>query len=170
MTATASTPTYRYRYGGTEPVAAPYKSGLTVNTGDLVYIDSGDSYTVKPANALTWSTSLAPTQGVFVASFLGVAAQTYNSSQTNTVGIGDGNLRVDTAGVFDFDTAASSFNVGDLVGPDKDTGNNLLNQQVALVSSEADAIGRVVSNVLTVVNGVNRVRVAIFGTKARVSN
>jgi hypothetical protein len=171
MSATASVPTFRYRYGDVNDIEVPYTSGTGVSLGDMCYINN--SNTLEPANQLSWSTSLTPTQGVFVASFCGVAQQTYNPNQANTVGLYNASVRCATNGVFafDMDSGYTTPEVGDLVGPSKDTaGNFLMNQVVAKVSSEADAIGRVVSNQIQVENGVNRVLVRIYATLSAVNN
>jgi hypothetical protein len=171
MSATQSTPTFRYRYEDANPIEVPFTSGTGVNLGDLCYINGSD--TLAPANALSWSSSLTPTQGTFVASFCGVAAQTYNPNQTNTIGLYNSSVRCDTTGVFAFDMASgyTTPNVGDLVGPAKDpNGNYLMNQVVSTVASQSDAIGRVVSNQIQVEDGVNRVLVRIFPTLTMVNN
>lgn len=57
MTATAYNPSYRY--GESNPMQLPYKSGVAVNVGDMVYQDDGDGYTVKPMMSLTWQTAIS---------------------------------------------------------------------------------------------------------------
>jgi hypothetical protein len=51
---------------------------------------------------------------------------------------------VATGGVYEYDCASATFEVGDYVGPAKDTGNALLSNKVVAVSGEALAVGRVV--------------------------
>lgn len=283
MTATGSSYNPAYRYGEPSPVKMPWKTAVAVNTGDLVYQDSSDSNTVKPASSLTWgtavatpsaptvadgahaigtaltnaatgvkvsyqfpwgegalsnagsvtptagaaiklsglaipspaiglnvytetsagsgtyalytqyavqpgqqgigdqfimgygqgqappsstvpSTALEVTQYTFAKSFAGVAAQAYDGTNGSAYGINDGNLRVDTTGVFDFACASATFNVGDYIGPAKDTGNNLYQQKVVGVSGAALAIGRVE------VGGTSltTVRVRLFGQRSSV--
>lgn len=136
--------TFRYRYGDTNPVDIAWDSGTAVEIGDLIFIDSGDSYTAKPASALAWDTDLATTQGTFHTNFLGVAMQRYDGSNANAYGVKDGKLRVATSGVFEFDSASASYNVGHLVGPAKQSGNALEDQKIAAVATESLAVGRVV--------------------------
>src|SRR5262245_38742619 len=69
--------TAKYRYGDTNPATAPLKSGVAVNIADMVYIDDGDSFTLKPAGSFTFGSSIgtpaAPTvadSGVTVGSGL----------------------------------------------------------------------------------------------------
>ena len=163
--------TFRYKYGDTNPVSVAYKAGSAVYIGDLCWQDSSDSYTVKSAANYTWTTDLPTTQAAFVAAFIGVSAQHYDGTNV-TYGIKDGKLRIDTTGVFEFDTAASSFNVGDLVGPAQGTGNTLDPQTVAAVSDVAHAIGRVADSTFTTpgITGTNRVKVEVFATRMQVNH
>jgi hypothetical protein len=50
---------YRYRWGETRPRFSPFKTGVAVSIGDLSYIDSGDSNTLKPASSQTWATAIS---------------------------------------------------------------------------------------------------------------
>ena len=53
-------------------------------------------------------------------------------------------VRVATTGVFEFDCASGTFELGDMVGADLNIGGNgLLNQQVAKVAASKYAVGRV---------------------------
>lgn len=160
MSATPTKYNPSYRYGDARPMRLPFKTGVAVNTGDLCYVDTADSYTVKPAMSFTWTTNLVTTQGNFVPVFAGVAAQPYDGSNASAYGIQDGTLRIDTSGVFDFACASATFNAGDLVGVAQDGANsNLAGQTVAPVAAVADAIGRVVQPYPT---ATTTVRVAIF--------
>lgn len=173
----ASTTSYNpsYRYGDNKPIEYPIKQGVAVNVGDLVYIDTSDGNTVKPAMSFTWTTNLATTQPLFVKQFAGVAAQPYDGSNfvngyPTAYGIQSGNLRVDTAGTFDFPCASTTWNAGDLVGPDQDGANsNLYAQRVVNVNGTGvgAAIGRVVQSYSTATTSV---RVEIFAPFARLVN
>lgn len=165
--ATATSYNPSYRYGDAKPYQVPFKTGVAVNVGDICYVDTADGYTLKPAMSFTWTTDLPTTQGNFVKQFAGVAAQAYDGSNGNAYGIQDGNLRVDTAGVFDFACASATFNAGDPVGPAKDVGNNLTGQTVVAVASLADAIGRVVQ---AYPNATTTVRVEIYAPYFRLAN
>jgi|SRR5579859_1447700 len=135
--------TYRYRYGDANPAILPWKTAIAVQVGDLVYQDSADGYTVKPAAVIAYDGSFSQTQIDFVKSFVGVSAQRYDGV-TAGIGVKDGFLRIDTTGVFEFATAANTtLQVGQLVGPDNAGSGTLLSQQVVLVSAKANAIGRV---------------------------
>lgn len=247
---------FRYRWGETRPKSAPLKSGVGIFIGDMSFIDSSDSYKIKPAGSFTWvsaqSAPAAPTvtdtavaigsaltnaalgvkatyvtdygeteassagsatptaaaalrvtaitlpsgmrgiryyvetsagsgtykfyretmgesflitgygaaggaaapsvttlgatvmtQAAFAALFGGVSDQYYDGTNL-TDGIRDSKIRFDPSGVFEFDTASASYNVGDLVGPAKASGNTLEPQKVAAVANEYLACGRVV--------------------------
>jgi hypothetical protein len=135
------TDTMRWRYGDTNPVVTkPIAAGVTIQIGDLVEQDSSGN--VTPASALAWTTDLPTTQAAFHAAFLGVAMQRSLSTDTQPI-------RVATTGVFEMACAAATFNLGDLVGPAKDTGNLLLNQSVVglAAGNEGKSIGRVANYV-----------------------
>lgn len=124
--------TFRYRYGDSRPVvSAAVVTDTVIEIGDLV--------TSTPANAgaVTWDTNLATTQEAFHDVFLGVANQQSRDGDTAAI-------RVATSGVYEFDCAAATFNLGDLVGPAKQSGNLLEPQKVVAVATPNLAIGRVV--------------------------
>lgn len=121
----------RYKYGDANPVVSPAVVTDTV-------IQPGDLVTDTPAAAadVTWDTDLATTQEAFHDAFLGVSGQRSRDGDTDPI-------RVNTTGVFEFDCAAATFDLGDLVGPAKATGNALESQKVVAVASANLAIGRV---------------------------
>lgn len=86
----------------------------------------------------------AVSQYTFRQSFAGVSEQCYDGTNDSAYGIKDGKLRASQSGVYEFDCASASFNVGDLVGPAKQSGNALEPQKVVAVTHELLAIGRVV--------------------------
>jgi hypothetical protein len=124
----------RWRYGDTNPVVAAVDSTTVIEIGDLVWLDTDDA---KPAGSFTWTTDLATTQSGLVPKFLGVAMQRSRSGDATPI-------RVATTGVFEFDCASGTFELGDLIGSAANTaGNGLLNQQAAKVSQRGCAVGRV---------------------------
>lgn len=132
----------RYMRGATQPVIAPVATAQAIAVGDVVGLTNN---TTARAEDFTWNTDLATTQAGFVATFLGVSGQ----RKVATVARVDANsadnvIRIDTQGIYEFDTASASYNVGDLVGMAKQTGNFLESQKVAAVATENLAIGRVV--------------------------
>lgn len=169
--------TYRYRWGENNPVSAPVDlvaaaAVANIEIGDLVFIanantdvdgDAGVAGKVYPASSRKWNTDLATTQGDFHLEFLGVAAQAYSAANPNAYGVKDGKIRVDTDGVFEFDCASASFAVGDLVGPAKDSGNDLMDQKVVAVATESLAVGRVVE----ATSSQTTVKVRITAPKAK---
>ena len=123
----------RWRYGDTNPVVAAVDSGTVIQIGDLLYQATDDA---RPASAQADQGSVAANQELFADSFLGVAMQRSRSGDTSPI-------RVATTGVFEFDCPESTFELGDLVGPDEVSGTTLTDQQVEAVSSSVCAIGRV---------------------------
>lgn len=132
----------KYIHGEVCPVKVTIATAKAVDAGDLVGMSSG---TLVKAEDTAWDTDLATTQEAFIALFLGVSMQD-KTSTTNARVFGnseDNTIVAATAGVYEFDCASATFEVGDLVGPAKDTGNALLSDKVVAVASEARAIGRV---------------------------
>ena len=130
----------RWRYGDTNPVVAAVDSGSVIEIGDLIYQDVDDA---KPASSQADQGSETANQELFADNFLGVAMQRSRSGDTDPI-------RVATTGVFEFDAASGTFELGDLVGADENAGGDgLLDQQVASVSASQYAIGRVAKRVAT---------------------
>jgi hypothetical protein len=123
----------RWRYGDTNPVMAPVAAEAVIEIGDLVMQVSGAAL---PAAALEDQGTEAANQETFHDDFLGVAMQHSPAGSTDPV-------RVATSGVFEMDCASGTFDVGDLVGADENSGGTALeNQVVAKVSTPNLAVGR----------------------------
>lgn len=150
----------QYLYGETNPIDAPILTAQAVTIGDLVGLSSGN---VVRASDTTWNTSLAQTQADFRTLYLGVAGQTKAAGTAQIFGNSIANrVRVDSDGVYIFATASASYNVGDLVGPAKDTGNALLNDTVASVAALDKTIGYVVEKTTS----ATTVKVRLLSLKA----
>lgn len=125
----------RWRYGDTNPVVSKAVASATViEIGDIV--EQAADGTITPASAHTWNTDLATTQGELQDTFLGVAMQRSRNGDTDSI-------RVATSGVFEFDCAAATFELGKVVSAAKQSGNALENQKIAGVASEGLAVGRI---------------------------
>src|SRR5688572_30096038 len=96
----------RWRYGDTQPVVLPVDSATVIEVGDLVYLETDD---VRPAGQQTDAGSEASNQEAFHDKFAGVAMQRSRAGDTSPI-------RVATRGVFEFDCASATFEVGALVG------------------------------------------------------
>lgn len=148
----------RWRYGDTNPVITKAIASATViEVGDLVEMSAtGD---VTSASAHAWNTDLATTQDEFQNTFLGVAMQRSRVGDTEP-------LRVATSGVFEFDCAAATFELGVLAAPAKQSGNALENQKTAALAAgnEGKALGRVAKRYGA---ATTRVLVEIFSTVMR---
>ncbi len=124
----------RWRYGETNPVVGLVPNTVAVEIGDLVFYDS-DS--VKPASSQPNQTTKALNQSAFAGKFLGVAMQASPLGEATSI-------RVATTGVFEFDTAPKTFNLGDYIGVEELPGRvGLYNQQVDTAAA-GGAFGRVV--------------------------
>jgi len=135
------TDTMRWRYGDTNPIVIPVDSSTVIEIGDLVYLDSDDAKsagqdTNSDGTGDLWNTDLATTQEAFHDIFAGVAMQRSRDGDTDSI-------RVATSGVFEMLAASDTYELGQLVGADKATGNNLLSQQVEDVATVNLAVGRV---------------------------
>jgi hypothetical protein len=125
--------TMRWRYGDTNPIIAPVDSATVVEIGDLVYLDTDD---VKPASSQADQGTLLLNQQVFQDNFLGVAMQASAAGDTTP-------LRIATTGVFEFDCASATFELGKLIGGSENAGGTaLVTQKVEGVAAHAAAIGR----------------------------
>lgn len=129
----------RWRYGDTNPVISkPIASATVIEVGDLVEMAAGGD--VTPASLHAWNTDLATTQDEFQNAFLGVAMQRSRAGDVEPI-------RVATSGVFEFDCAAATFELGALAA-----------------GNEAKAIGRVAKRYGT---STTRALVEIFSTVMR---
>lgn len=125
-----------WKYGDVSPViTAPVDTATVISVGDLIYIDSGTNLP-HPASDFTWDTNIATTQEEFHDVFLGVALQRSRAGDTDPI-------RVGTTGVYELDCAATTFELGNLLGPAKAAGNALLAQTVVATASAPVSIGRV---------------------------
>jgi hypothetical protein len=124
----------RWRYGDTNPVVAAVDAATVIEIGDMVWLDTDDA---KPASAIANQGSKTANQAALKTKFLGVAMQRSRSGDTAPI-------RVAATGVFEFDCASGTFELGDLVGADTNAGGTaVLNQQAAKVASGSYAIGRI---------------------------
>ena len=85
---------------------APFDGTIAVAVGDFMFLDTDD---VKPASSQAAGSSLAGTQESFHDKFFGVAAQRSRAGDTD-------DIRVDTAGVFEFPCDSTNWEIGDRVG------------------------------------------------------
>ena len=125
----------RFRSGRVHLAKLRVDSATVIEKSDLVFLDSDD---VKPASSFTWDTDLATTQSAFAAVFMGVAHEQSADGDTEPISV---DLSPDA--VYEFDVASATYEVGDLLGPDKDGGNNnLMDQQLEAVASDSLGIAR----------------------------
>jgi hypothetical protein len=125
-----------HQYGDAKPVVTKAIASATViEQQDLVAQVTADGL-VYPASAHVWNTNIATTQAEFVALFLGVSTEFSRAGDVAPI-------KVNTAGVHEFECAAAQFKIGDLVGPAKQTGDLLENRKVVAVGAENLSIGRV---------------------------
>lgn len=123
----------RWRYGETSPVMVPVQSATVIEIGDLVYQSTDHAL---PAVAQADQGTKAANQELFHDNFLGVAMQHSRVGDTQPI-------RVATTGVFSFDCASATFEVGSLIGLDENGGGTALeNQKVITVATPNLAVGR----------------------------
>ena len=125
---------FRWVHGDTTHVLAPVAAGTVIEIGDLLYYDTN---TAKPAAMQAVGTSKPVSQTNFAAKFLGVAMQASPAGSTTPI-------RVVTTGVFEFDCASNTFELGTFVGIDEKAGRTSLeNQKLDKLATASGAIGRV---------------------------
>ena len=142
----------RFRHADPKGVIAmPVDSAQVINEGALCWNNVDD---VRSVTAFTYvSADLPGSQANFAAKFLGVAMGASASGETREIGIA-------RRGVFEFDCAAATFEVGDLVGPDDNaTPDALVDQVIAVGENGWGAIGQVVERYAS---NTTRVLVEIF--------
>ena len=124
----------RWRYGDTNPVIAAVDAATVIEIGDLVYQETDDA---RPAASQADQGSKDANQALFTTKCLGVAMQRSRSGDSAPI-------RVATTGVFEFDCAGATFELGTLIGVDENAGGTALeNQQVIQVADSQYAIARV---------------------------
>lgn len=116
----------------------PFPASTAVSVGDLLTWNDG-ALVAKPANARADKGSKALNQADFRTLFLGVAADQRLSTETSTGN--DSRRLVIIDGIFDCDCASATFEVGDLIGIDRDATPLNMNQQVIKVATPNLAIG-----------------------------
>ncbi len=123
----------RWRYGETNPVRAAVDAETLIEIGDLLWLDGDDA---KPASLFPGDVGDVHTQEDFVAIFLGVAMQRSRVGETDPI-------RVATTGVFEFNCAADTFELGDFMGPSVYKAAGCFDDQAVATALKAFAIGRV---------------------------
>lgn len=120
-----------WRYGATNPRMVPVDSAQVIEIGDLIWLNTDDG---RPASQVSYAAGLAQAQETLVDDFLGVAMQQSISGDTKEI-------RVATSGVFEFDCAADTYELGDLVAAADNSGSTALEDQkvVSLGDGHADA-------------------------------
>lgn len=119
-------------------------SAQVIEIGDFLWQSTDD---VRAASDYVWDTDIATTQRSFIKLFAGVAGDKSDSGDTD-------DIAVETAGIVEMTCEAAQFEVGDLVGIAKASGNELEDQKIVAVASHDLAIGKVIqrhsSNTTTV--------------------
>ena len=125
--------TMRWRYGDTRPVIHSIDATTVIEIGDLLFFNG--TY-VERASSQVDQASESGNQEVFHDNFAGVAMQASRDGDTQPI-------RVATAGVFEFGTLSTTYQVGELIGIDEaPSGTQLEDQVVAAVATANLAIGR----------------------------
>lgn len=125
---------------------------FAITYGSSVLVDAYGAgqvpYALNPSGAVVSTGALQATQYSFAQAFQGVCGQYkalytfFGAAATVPYGNSLALARIATSGCFYGDLAsATSVSVGSYVAPAQDTGNDLLNQSLVVVSSRALAIG-----------------------------
>lgn len=140
-----------YVTGDRKPAMFAVDSSTVIAKGDLVYLDTDD---VKPLTSLSDSGTKAQNQAAARDVFTGVALKASPNGATLPIPVA-------LAGVFEFDCASGTFEIGDKIGPQgTGTASAVGVSATAVESVTADkAIGRVFKRVSV---ADTRVQVEIF--------
>jgi len=107
-------------------------SAQTCERGDLAWLNTDDA---RKAYSFTWDTDEATTRAKFCAKFLGVFLDRSESGDTDEV-------RVLTDGVVEMPCTSTTYEHGDMFGPEKDaSGNYLDSDKLQKVTNPWEAIG-----------------------------
>lgn len=147
---------FRYRHGDTNPVQMVVESATVIEIGDLIYQDATPGEAL-PADEQSDAGSAISNQDLFKQSFVGVAAQSSRSGDTE-------DIRVNTSGVYEYPCASATFDIFDYIGPaENDGADGLENQKVVEVAVATAAIARVHRSEAV---AVTKVLIDIKSTKA----
>ena len=122
----------RFRSGQVQLRKVNAAANSVIEAGDLIWLDG---QVARPASEFTWNTDLATTQADFATSFLGVAHQPSASGSGDPI-----TVDISPSSVYEFDTSAATFTLGDTLGCDENAAA-LMNQQLEHAAA-AQAIAR----------------------------
>ena len=127
-----------WRYNDVRPVTGTLPTATLVNKCDLVARNSSGE--LVPAASWTWDTNEATTRAAFVAAFYGCSGQDKATAVARVYGNSTDNVLVCySAGVYEYDCESATYTTGQLLGPAKDTGNNLLSSTLKGVTLATEA-------------------------------
>ena len=151
----------RWKYGDTKPVVARCNLGTTIDIGDLVFLFGALSglRDLRRASDIPDQGSLAANQHWFKCRFLGHASERHRPHHDP---LDNPDLRVNSAGVHEYDCASSTWEIGDYVGvAENAAGDRLLDQTVIRVPNEATNANERIIGVVARREPVARTRVFI---------
>ncbi len=120
----------------------PFPASTAIAVGDLLWWDNSGKV-AKPASTRTDLGSAAANQADFASLFCGVSASQRLATETST-GTPQAARAIIAEGIFDCDCASATFEVGDLVGVNRNATPLNDNQVVVAVTQPQLAIGRVI--------------------------
>lgn len=150
----------RYKAGVVQQISVKTNDTYPLEVSDLVYLAAN---TALPASALADAGSAAQNRAAFAAAFLGVnlhkvGLQTSEHTFLLPATYNKGQTLVATTGDFEFDCAATAWQMGDLVGVYA-SADGCSDQVVAKVTELGEAIGIAVPQVDAL--GVSRTKVVV---------
>lgn len=111
-----------FRSGQSKLIKSPVASASVIGRNDMVSMDASTDEIVAAGDFL-WDTDLATTQATFADIFLGIARESSANLETDTV-----DVDVSADAVYEFTVASATYTIGQSLGPDKASGNALLDQ------------------------------------------
>jgi hypothetical protein len=126
----------RWRYGDTNPIICAVNVDQEISIGDCLYLVTDD---VRRVSQMTSLGTLQKNQAAIAPLFIGVAMQRHRATTDPA-----GTIRVATTGVFEFDCASATHEIGDKIACSSETAAGVLNDQKVIKTLYAGlAIGRV---------------------------
>ena len=138
---------FRHRKEFHRPRFYPVVADDAIEVGDLMYWDATEE-AARPVSAFTYGTTLGETQKAINHLFLGMSGDRSKAGDTIDV-------EVQASGIKEYVCASTTWEVGDLVGIDDNSGGTALeDQQVIAVTNTDKAIGIVAKRVSSAATAV----------------
>ncbi|RMF20644.1 MAG: hypothetical protein D6760_11115 [Deltaproteobacteria bacterium] len=138
----------------------PVSTSAAFDVGDLLWYDSTNGTLDKLSN-FTWDTDETTTRRNAMSRFVGISQSAFDGSQIAT----PADIAVPSYCLATMTITSATPKIGDLVGFEKASGNNLEDQKLQVVTDIADAIGYVVKRYTSATTKADVVLISNFDTE-----